>query len=75
MQNRLDDAKIELLDSSLIRINPDTGAIAIHRVLQNVYFTQMLPDLRISSFQKALGLLRAQYPSKSSSVTGHLYTK
>lgn len=30
---------------------------------------------RISSFEEALGLLRAQYPSKSSSVTGHLYTK
>jgi hypothetical protein len=75
INNRLKDAKSELLDSALIRINAETGFIAIHRVLQSVYFFRMLPDLRISAFEDALGLLRAQYPSKSRSLTGHLYAK
>lgn len=69
----MQDAKAELFDSSIVRIDATTGNMTIHRLLQNAYFEQMDLDTRVLSFQKALMLLRTQFPSES--LNGHSYTK
>lgn len=69
----MEDAKAEILESSLAKIDAEAGIMTIHRLVQNAYFEQMNSDTRVLSFQKAVMLLRAKFPGES--LNGHLYTK
>lgn len=68
---RFEDAKLELLDLSLIRLNDENGRLAIHRVIQEVYWTAMTDEQEFSTFRVAWLLLDAVFP-KSKGVK-HMY--
>ena len=68
-----DNAKTELLDSSLIRINNETGLISLHRLTQAAFFDQMSEHERERNFEIALSLLREAFPGRQGHH--HLYTR
>lgn len=68
-----EDAKLELLYLSLIKINPGTGLISIHRLIQEAYLDQMSPESRLSAFTMAFSLLRKEFPRRDGHA--HLYKR
>ncbi|RWA07908.1 hypothetical protein EKO27_g7190 [Xylaria grammica] len=70
---KFEDAKVELLDLSLIRINPETGLISIHRLVQQAYFDQMTTESCIDTFNTTFSLLREAFPDRRGET--HLYNR
>ncbi|KAK3291921.1 P-loop containing nucleoside triphosphate hydrolase protein [Chaetomium fimeti] len=61
------DAADYLLVCSLVRINTKTGFIAVHRLIQESYFSQMTAESQREAFHGALILLRAHFPRQQGS--------
>ncbi|KAI1171207.1 P-loop containing nucleoside triphosphate hydrolase protein [Nemania sp. FL0916] len=59
---KFEEAKLELLDLSLIRINGETGLISVHRLIQQAYFDQMTSQARQEAFYITFMLLRKAFP-------------
>lgn len=58
---------------SLIKINDETGLMSIHRLIQQAYLDQMSHNLRCSSFQMMIQLLRKAFPVRVGKT--HLYRR
>ncbi|UKZ49079.1 hypothetical protein TrVGV298_003318 [Trichoderma virens] len=71
--HRVEDAKGELLYASLVRINPETGLMSIHRLLQHAYFLGMSIAARKISIHNVLVLLRSYFPKYDGA--NHLYSQ
>ncbi|KAK4076770.1 uncharacterized protein Triagg1_4373 [Trichoderma aggressivum f. europaeum] len=71
--DRVEDAKSELLDASLVRINPETGLMSVHRLLQHAYFLDMSTAARKISIHNILVLLRAYFPKNDGA--NHFYSQ
>ncbi|KAJ8130610.1 hypothetical protein O1611_g3019 [Lasiodiplodia mahajangana] len=59
---RFEEAKLKLLDLSLIRVDAEAGLISVHRPIQQAYFDQMTNDSRLSAFNVSSTLLRKAFP-------------
>ena len=68
-----EEAKLELLYLSLIKINPNTGLISIHRLIQEAYLDQMSHESRLSAFTMIFSLLRKSFPPRDGHT--HLYKR
>ncbi len=72
MIHRLDEAKIELVNLSLITLNGDTSLISMHRLTQQSYFDRMSLENPRSAFKVTVGLLQDSF---SRTAGRHLYTR
>ncbi|KAF1957122.1 TPR-like protein [Byssothecium circinans] len=70
---KFEEASDRLRDLSLIRINDETGFLAIHRLIQEAYFDRMDAEQKADAFKTALKLLRAAFPGRTGH--NHLYTR
>lgn len=70
---RFEDAQLKLRDSSLIKINAETGLMSVHRLIQQAYFDRISQNLRCSAFQMMLQLLRKAYPVRDGKM--HLFRR
>ncbi|PVH79565.1 hypothetical protein DL98DRAFT_572409 [Cadophora sp. DSE1049] len=68
----LDEAKIELVNLSLITLNGESGLISMHRLTQQAYFDRMTLEDRRSAFKVPVGLLQDNF---SRTAGRHLYTR
>ncbi len=55
---------MELLDLALIRVNPDTQLISMHRLIQVAYRDRLSGQLEYDAFKAALGILRSAFPEQ-----------
>ncbi|KAL7933132.1 hypothetical protein V8C35DRAFT_322549 [Trichoderma chlorosporum] len=69
----VENAKNELRDASLIRINPETGLMSVHRLLQHAYFLDMSAAVCKISIHNVLLLLRSYFPRHNGAQ--HLYSQ
>ncbi|KAI0104343.1 hypothetical protein GGR51DRAFT_522349 [Nemania sp. FL0031] len=67
-----EDAKIELLDLSLININPQTSFMSIHRLTRDAYFDRINEEQKSAAYAAVLSLLHEPFSRKAGS---HLYTR
>ncbi|KAI1130884.1 hypothetical protein F5Y10DRAFT_234969 [Nemania abortiva] len=67
-----EDAKIELLDLSLININPRTSFMSIHRLTHDAYFDRINEEQKFAAYSAVLSLLHEPFSRKAGS---HLYTR
>lgn len=58
-------ARTELIRSSLVRRNDDTGEFWIHRVVQDAVKAKMTPDHRLKVFSNVVNLISLEWPSAS----------
>lgn len=58
-------ARTELIRSSLVRRNDDTGEFWIHRVVQDAVKAKMDPDHRLKVFSNVVNLISLEWPSTS----------
>lgn len=61
-RHRFEEAKLELIDLSLIMITEDTGLMSVHRLIQEAYFDKATEMSRVSGFGMILSLLREAFP-------------
>ncbi|PTB42496.1 hypothetical protein M441DRAFT_456657 [Trichoderma asperellum CBS 433.97] len=69
----IEDAKDELLEASLVRINSEIGLMSVHRLLQHAYFLDMSTAARKISIHNVLVLLRSYFPTYDGA--NHLYSQ
>ncbi|KAI1108245.1 P-loop containing nucleoside triphosphate hydrolase protein [Nemania sp. NC0429] len=70
---RFEEAKADLLDLSLIRINSETRLISIHRLVQQAYFDQMTTESRKDALNVTFSLLRKAFPDRKGET--HLFNR
>jgi hypothetical protein len=70
--HRIDEAKLELVDLSLITVNGETCLISVHRLTQEAYFDRMSLRDRRAAFRVLIDLLQDSF---SRTAGRHLYTR
>jgi hypothetical protein len=70
--NRMDDAKLELMDLALIRINEIGTMISVHRLIQLGYLGTSSQKTKAEAFDIAFRLLRHAFPTRG---RGHLFDR
>jgi hypothetical protein len=70
--HRTDEAKLELVDLSLITVNGETCLISMHRLTQQAYFDRMSLEDRREAFKVLIDLLQDSF---SRTAGRHLYTR
>lgn len=68
----IDEAKLELVDLSLITVNGETCLISMHRLTQQAYFDRMSLEDRREAFKVLIDLLQDSF---SRTAGRHLYTR
>ncbi|KUJ20454.1 uncharacterized protein LY89DRAFT_771365 [Mollisia scopiformis] len=69
---RIDEAKLEFVDLSLIAVNGETRLISMHRLIQEAYFDWMSLEDRREAFEGLKDLLQDSF---SRTAGRHLYTR
>ncbi|KAK3377333.1 hypothetical protein B0T24DRAFT_719511 [Lasiosphaeria ovina] len=70
--NKMDDATLELMDLSLIRINETGTMISVHRLIQLGYLDANIQKAKVEAFDIAFRLLRHSFPARG---RGHLFDR
>lgn len=73
MGNSFEEAKTELADLSLIRLNEESGEISIHRLTQEAFLDRMSKEDRVKTFEMVLRLFRKAFPDRKGH--NHLFTR
>lgn len=69
---RFDDAKIKLVELSLISLNGGESLISVHRLIRDAYFDRMSLEQRLQAFSINIGLLKGSFSRKAGR---HLYDR
>ncbi len=72
MLNRLDKAKLELVNLSLVTLSGESSLISLHRLTQQAYFDRMTLEDRRAALQVLVDLLQDSF---SRTAGRHLYTR